>query len=200
MGFLQTNVRHPARIRRLTMKANLASDSSPPTERAQLVEDALGQLADPLTVKQLSRRLSLSLDESGSAVRTLRRRGLVRCLNPEARRSRVYRRCSLEHPERETAVAQDWGLYGWVCFSHRAAVLKALDQPRRPADIKRRARFLDPEYSNERQQCSRCHPAIRREGRCSPCSAADGSSSAIRVDRHRRPTPATVARCRRQEG
>jgi hypothetical protein len=38
----------------------------------------------------------------------------------------------------------DWQLYGEVCFSHRAAVLKTLTQPMQPAHIKRRARFQDP--------------------------------------------------------
>jgi hypothetical protein len=38
----------------------------------------------------------------------------------------------------------DWTLFGWVCFSHRAAVLKALTMPLQPATIKRRARSQVP--------------------------------------------------------
>lgn len=71
-------------------------------------------------------------------VRRLRHRGLVQCLNPNARRSRVYARTDAALPR------VDWALYGWVCFSHRRAVLEALDEPRQPSAIKRRARYLHP--------------------------------------------------------
>ena len=39
----------------------------------------------------------------------------------------------------------DWALYGWLCFSHRRAVVRALDEPLNPADIKRKARFQNPD-------------------------------------------------------
>lgn len=68
----------------------------------------------------------------------LRRQGRVECLNPEARRSRVYARTGTRRE------GVDWELYGWVSYSHRRAVLLALDEPRQPAGIKRRARFLQP--------------------------------------------------------
>lgn len=38
----------------------------------------------------------------------------------------------------------DWELYGWVCFSHRAAVLTALREPMQPSQIKRDARSQNP--------------------------------------------------------
>ena len=37
-----------------------------------------------------------------------------------------------------------WSMYGWVCFSHRSAIIKALDRPLQPAAIKGRARFQNP--------------------------------------------------------
>jgi hypothetical protein len=69
----------------------------------------------------------------------LRRRKLVQCLNPDARRSRVYARANADLPD-----GVDWTLYGWVLYSQRRAVLEALDAPRYPAAIKRRARYLHP--------------------------------------------------------
>ena len=39
----------------------------------------------------------------------------------------------------------DWTLYGDVCYSHRAAVIKCLNQPMQPAQIKRRALFQNPD-------------------------------------------------------
>jgi len=32
----------------------------------------------------------------------------------------------------------DWNLYGWVCYSHRAAVIKILTEPLQPASIRRK--------------------------------------------------------------
>lgn len=72
-------------------------------------------------------------------VHRLRVRGAIFCLNPHARRSRLYARTNAALP-----VGVDWALYGWVCFSQRRAVLLALDAPRYPAAIKRRARYLHP--------------------------------------------------------
>jgi DNA-binding HxlR family transcriptional regulator len=38
----------------------------------------------------------------------------------------------------------DWQLYGWACYSHWSAIIKAPDQAMQPAAIKRRARQQDP--------------------------------------------------------
>ncbi|MFC1780851.1 hypothetical protein ACFLZ8_01125 [Planctomycetota bacterium] len=38
----------------------------------------------------------------------------------------------------------DWELYGWVCFSHRAAIIKALTESMQPAKIKHRAKQQNP--------------------------------------------------------
>ena len=37
----------------------------------------------------------------------------------------------------------DWQLYGDVCYSHRAAVVRVLTEPMQPAQIKRKALFKD---------------------------------------------------------
>ena len=34
----------------------------------------------------------------------------------------------------------DWELYGWVCYNHRAAIIKALTEPMQPAAIKRKTK------------------------------------------------------------
>jgi len=81
----------------------------------------------------------MSLDASMRLLARLRQRGLVQCLNPNARRSRVYARTDAHLPE-----GVDWRLYGWVSYSQRRAVLEALDSPLYPAAIKRRARYLHP--------------------------------------------------------
>ena len=81
---------------------------------------------------------------------------LVKCLNLRAGRSRVYGLSQLGIDcrrelcrERKEACSEyecpdiDWELYGWICFSHRSAVIKALEKPLQPAAIKRKARFQD---------------------------------------------------------
>jgi DNA-binding transcriptional ArsR family regulator len=102
-------------------------------------EAALTTLQRPRTIRQLSRTLDMSLDASMRLLARLRRRGVVHCLNPQARRSRVYVRAGAQLPR-----DVDWVLYGWVSYSQRRAVLEALDVPRYPAAIKRRARYLHP--------------------------------------------------------
>jgi DNA-binding MarR family transcriptional regulator len=106
----------------------------------------------PMTVSQLAGHVGMARRQYSQSLRALVRQELAVCLTPRARRSRVYwltkkgceaRRRLIGH-EAAPATGIDWGLYGWVCFSHRAAVLKALDEPRQPADIKRAARSRDP--------------------------------------------------------
>lgn len=114
-------------------------------------------LTQPLTSKQLAHRTGLTFDACRDVVRKLHSRGLIQCLNPEARRSRVYWLTELgmaclkgigESNERCVDLSEvpqvDWALFGWLCYSHRAAVLKTLAIPLQPAAIKRRARSQIP--------------------------------------------------------
>ncbi len=114
------------------------SESSPNPPHPELTSEALTYLVRPLTVRQVSRKLGITLERTDSVLRSLRKRGSIRCLNPGARRSRVYIDAS-----KPTPAEVDWELYGWLCFSQRRAVVTALDEHRSPAAIKRRARYLD---------------------------------------------------------
>ena len=114
-------------------------------------------MTQPLTVKQLGTRTSMTVNTCSYILWELTTYGLVGCLNQDARRSRVYwltelgKKCQeqLCHEQRLPQVTYnfpdvDWHLYGWVCFSHRSAVIKTLWQSLRPVSIKRLARSQNP--------------------------------------------------------
>ena len=122
--------------------------------RGQIV----AHLKQPSTAKQLTLQHSLSLDSCCYILWELVVYRLISCLNSSARRSRVYwltplgENCqrTLRHqqglPPRERDFPEiDWDLYGWVCFTHRSAVIRALHGAMQPAAIKRRARLQHPD-------------------------------------------------------
>ena len=112
----------------------------------------LTHLKQPSTSKQLARQHSLTLDSCCSLLWELGIYGLITCLNPPARRSRVYwltplgESCqrTLRHqqglppPERDFPEV-DWDLYGWVCFTHRSAIIRAMHGTMQPSAIRRKA-------------------------------------------------------------
>lgn len=114
-------------------------------------------LKQPMTAKQLAKKTSLSLDSCSAALEDLFLNELVTCLNPAQRRSRLYwitdkgRSCQQEL-RKEHYLSDlnydfpevDWESYGWVCYSHRSAIIKALVRPMQPSAIKRKARFNEP--------------------------------------------------------
>ena len=110
-------------------------------------------ITQPITATQLARRLDLTFQQCSDALKRLRAKQLVQCLNPYATRSRLYwltdhgrehRRSSLSSPPIEEFSDADWRLYATVCFSHRSEVIRTLTAPMQPAQIKRRASFLRP--------------------------------------------------------
>ncbi len=117
----------------------------------------LAQFTQPLTPTQLSYRTGFSIDASSHVLWELSVYGLVRCLNEPARSSRLYwlpdlgiacqikvrKVMGLPRVAHDFPIV-DWHLYGWVCFRHRAAVIRALQAAMQPAEIKRRARVQDP--------------------------------------------------------
>lgn len=111
----------------------------------------------PLTAKQLSHRQQLPLDTCSYLLLQLAIYRVVTCLNPSARRGRLYwltnlgKSCQRKSrqqiglaPLRYTLPEIDWETYGWICFCHRSAVIKALDRPMQCASIKRQAASQNP--------------------------------------------------------
>ncbi len=112
----------------------------------------------PLTALQISRRTGLSFDTCRDLIPRLASRGIVRCLNGNARRSRLYwltQRGKTVQAQLtgltpsntpDSAIGStDWELYGSVCFSHRSEIIKTLTEPLQPSEIKRRARSRNPD-------------------------------------------------------
>ncbi len=117
----------------------------------------LTSLTQPLTAKQLSRKTRIDIDSCSHVLGRLAQHGLTTCLNPAARSSRLYgltdlgRKCR-ERLSREFGLPDkpqaceltgiDWQLYGWLCFSHRSAIIRALTEPMQPSAMKRRLRQM----------------------------------------------------------
>ena len=125
------------------------------SQRRKIVLTAITQ---PLTANQLARRTHLSRAVCSQVQAELVIYNLVTCLNPLARRSRLYWLTELGQRvrrhlggESSSSRAQppdstiDWALYGRMCFTHRAAVIRTLNEPLQPATIKRRARARQPQ-------------------------------------------------------
>lgn len=114
-------------------------------------------MVQPLTASQCAGRTELTLDCCKSALRQLAQRRLAGCLNEPARSGRVYGltrvgvhcqrqvRRALQRPDIPyEQPSADWTLYGWLCFRHRAAVLRGLGEPGSASLIRRRAREHAP--------------------------------------------------------
>jgi DNA-binding PadR family transcriptional regulator len=113
-------------------------------------------LQQPATATQLSWQLGVPASQCSHALEKLSKYGLLRCMNPSARRSRLYwltrlgkawqrrlRQLDKLSPAVHDCPDLDWPLFGDVCFSHRAAVIRALTEPMQPAHIKRRLILKD---------------------------------------------------------
>lgn len=110
-------------------------------------------IAQPLTGKQIGRRTGIPMDTCSYVVAKLVTKGVLTCLNPEARNSRLYWLTGLGRQsqrklhqdlglmyEEFDLPGVDWALYGWICFSHRSIVMKTLTTPMQPSEIKRAIR------------------------------------------------------------
>lgn len=110
-------------------------------------------IRQPLTGKQIGIRTGIPMDTCSYVVAKLVAKGLLVCLNPEARNSRLYwltdlgllcqkrlhQDLDLAHEEYDLP-SIDWSLYGWICFNHRSIVIKTLASPMQPSEIKRMIR------------------------------------------------------------
>lgn len=113
-------------------------------------------LHQPMTATHIAGKLRKKQEDCQDAFSELNAHGLVYCINPISRRSRLYwltakgeklqttlnRAKNLPQIER-CFPPVDWELYGWLCYSHRAAIVRALDSTLQPSQIKRAARFQD---------------------------------------------------------
>ncbi len=126
-------------------------------ERSEKRKSLLLNLKQPMTALQLSMKTELSQDQCSMILGKLTLCGLVKCLNPTATRSRLYWLtpvgilCQKKLTKDKTLpdIAKDlpdidWELYGWVCYNHRAAIIKTLTEPMQPATVKRRAKQQNP--------------------------------------------------------
>ena len=116
------------------------------------------KLKQPMTALQLSKHTGLSLDCCSYVLDEMSFHKLVKCMNKWSRRSRLYwltnlgKECQrqLLKDDGKPKIAcdfpkVDWEVYGWVCYTHRAAVIRALTEALQPAAIKRRARLQNPD-------------------------------------------------------
>lgn len=114
-------------------------------------------MKQPLTAKQVGRKTGIPMDTCSYILAKFSAKGLLTCLNPEARNSRLYWLTTLGRAYRKQ-LQQDlnlpyteydlpdvnWALYGWLCFSHRSAVIRTLSCPMQPSEIKRFLRIHRP--------------------------------------------------------
>lgn len=115
-------------------------------------------MRQPLTGKQISKRIGIPADSCSHTIATLSAKGLLYCLNLQVSNSRLYwltdfgQQCR-KQLHQDLAIEYeapdlpniDWSLYGWLCFSHRSAVIKTMTHPLQPAEIKRILRNRRPQ-------------------------------------------------------
>jgi predicted transcriptional regulator len=104
----------------------------------------------PMTARQISRKTGIPKDTCSHIVAQCSTRGLLTCLNPQQRNSRLYAltasgRTIRKHLCQDTNLPYkeydlpdiDWSLYGSMCFRHRSAVVRTLSGPMQSSEIKR---------------------------------------------------------------
>ena len=112
-------------------------------------------MRQPLTAKQISRKTRINVGTCSYLLSKFAARGITVCLNPDVRSSRLYwvtdlgRKCQkrlsqeLSRPVKAEDVPDiDWELYGWICFNHRAAIIRILTEPMQPSEMKRKLRQI----------------------------------------------------------
>lgn len=121
--------------------------------RMQVIRNA----SQPMTAVQMSKRIGVDQACCTYLLWELLVYSVVQCLNPFARRSRLYwltrlgKQCQrrlLESESQPAIVCKfkgiDWDLYGYMCYSHRSAIVRAMDGPMQPSAIKRKAAVQNP--------------------------------------------------------
>lgn len=101
----------------------------------------------PMTATQLSHKTHVPRDKCSTILLKLKSLRLVRCLNPQTQRSRLYwptrfgKQCQRKLDKSITYDYPkiDWPLYGNMCFGHRAPVIRVLTRAMQPSQIQRLA-------------------------------------------------------------
>lgn len=143
-------------------------------EKRRLIVTLLKQ---PSTVRQLGRQFGSSLDVTSAVLLQLTQKQVVYCMNPQARRSRLYwltnlgLQCQRQLRKKQglapldrTLPDLDWPSYGWLCYSHRASIVKAMKQPLQAATIRRRAKAASPGIRMSANNVRDAIPHIVRKG------------------------------------
>lgn len=120
----------------------------------------------PLTAMQLCRRLGVTADSCGFLLWELSSRGVLRCLTQRAAQNRLHwltrhgiacqrvLREQLGLGVLETRCPRvDWDLYAGMCFRHRSAVIRGMNGPMRPPEIRKRAVARIPGLRMSRNNC-----------------------------------------------
>ena len=126
-------------------------------KRGKRREMIMISLRQPMTAKQLSYATGIREDSCSFILQEFMRYLMVTCLNPLSRRSRLYwltqkgRKYKQEYFTLQGLPVLpvdfpivDWELYGWVCYTHRTAIIKALTSPLQPAAIRRKILHQNP--------------------------------------------------------
>ena len=117
----------------------------------------IAHLKQPMTAKQLAQTTGMREDCCSYVLQELSAYRLVYCLNSGARRSRLYwltNKCK-QYQKKSLKThglpiydydfpIVDWKLYGWICYGHRAAIIKVITEPLQPASIRRKIKQLFP--------------------------------------------------------
>lgn len=113
-------------------------------------------LTQPLTATHLARRTRIDRDVCSKVLGLYSEAFIVRVLNPDATRSRLYWLTDFGQECRELLDETrhcrwrrvqlpeiDWLIYGWLHYSHRSAILRALSGAMSPSAVKRQIRRRD---------------------------------------------------------
>ena len=121
-------------------------------------EIIITHVQQPMIAKQLAHITGMREDCCSYVLKELSGHRLIYCLNPLARRSRLYWLTSKGKQYQKRILGAlglslsdydfpivDWELYGWICYSHRAAVIGVLTEPLQPASIRRKIKQQIPD-------------------------------------------------------
>ncbi len=150
-------------------------------QRGRLRHEAFLCVKQPFTVCQLARDLQKSWPAARFLLRELELKRLVKCLNRDSGRRKVYwltwkgivchrrlrKHCGMSALDYRLPDL-DWALYGGLCYTHRAAVVKVLEEPLQAVEIRRRACARDPRLRLSANNVRDVLKALKSEGVVAP--------------------------------